>query len=109
MKKLLNTFTAFLFTLSVMLSGVTAHAAGNFNSSVIATGTQKLIQDVTTWMLIIAPIITVLLIIYYLIRKGMAEEMEHKKWNSRCITAIICCIGAVLASVILNMLIGYFQ
>ena len=83
--------------------------ADGISSSKIAKGTQKLISDATTWLLVIAPTVTVMLIIYYLIRKGMSDEMEHKKWNSRIMVAIVSCIGAVVASVLINVLVGYYQ
>jgi len=77
--------------------------------SKIATGTQKLISDATSWLMVIAPTVTVLLIIYYLIRKGMSDEMEHKKWNSRIVVSLISCVGAVVAAVLVNVLVGYYQ
>jgi hypothetical protein len=99
---------AILAALSVMAMK-TALAAGDFENSKIAAGLKKLIEDVSKWLLIIAPIATALFVIYYLIRKGMADEMEHKKWNSRIVTAVICGIGAVIASVTITMLTAYFQ
>lgn len=92
----------------MMFTTMSAYAA-DIGSSKLATGTEKLIKDATTWLMIVAPAVTVLLIIYYLIRKGMSEEMDHKKWNSRIMVALISCIGAVLAAVIVNLLVGYYQ
>lgn len=83
--------------------------AGDVGSSKLATGTQALISDLTTWLMILAPIVTVLFVIYYLIRKSASDEMEAKKWNSRIVVALVSCIGAVLSSVIVNLLIGYYQ
>lgn len=83
--------------------------ADNISGSKIATGTKQLVADATSWLLVIAPSVSVLLIIYYLIRKGMADEMEHKKWNSRVLVTIVSCIGAVVASVLVNVLVGYYQ
>lgn len=94
---------------AIMMSLITTAHANAISRSKIATGTTKLISDATSWLLIIAPTITVLLIIYYLIRKGMSDEMEHKKWNSRIMVAIVSCIGAVVASVLINVLVGYYQ
>jgi hypothetical protein len=48
-------------------------------------------------------------VIYYFIRKSMADEMDHRKWDSRITTAIICCIGVVSASLIINVLVSYYQ
>ena len=102
LKKAILTVTAVTLTLTQTVS---ADIAG----SKIATGTVKLVSDATSWLLVIAPSVSVLLIIYYLIRKGMSDEMEHKKWNSRIVVTIISCIGTVVASVLINVLVGYYQ
>lgn len=77
-KKVMLTVAALTFTLT---QSVSADIAG----SKIATGTTKLVSDATSWLLIIAPSVSVLLIIYYLIRKGMSDEMEHSA-ATRCCT-----------------------
>jgi len=95
--------------LVLMVTGAQAVFAEDIGSSKIAKGTEKLLQDATAWLMIIAPVVTVLAVIYFLIRKGMSEELDHKKWNTRIIVALISCIGAVLAAVIVNLLISYYQ
>ena len=92
---------------AVAVSTLTTTAYADIAGSKIATGTVKLVSDATSWLLVIAPSVSVLLIIYYLIRKGMSDEMEHKKWNSRIVVTIVSCIGAVVASVLINVLVGY--
>ncbi|MDR1892361.1 MAG: hypothetical protein LBQ48_05080 [Oscillospiraceae bacterium] len=82
---------------------------GEISKSKIATGTEKLLKDATAWLMIIAPIVAVLAIIYFLIRKGMSEELDHKKWNTRIIVALVSSLGAVLAAVIVNLLMSYYQ
>jgi hypothetical protein len=101
--------TAVTFALWASLAASPAFAAGDIGSSKLATGTEKLIKDVTSWLLIVAPLVTVVAVIYYLIRKTVSDEMDHKKWNSRITTAIICCIGVVAASLIINLIVGYYQ
>ena len=83
--------------------------ASDISSSILATGTEKLVKDATTWLLVIAPAITIIAVIYYFIRKGMADEMDHRKWNTRISTAIISCIGVVTASIIIKVIIAYYQ
>lgn len=90
-------------------SALTTTAYADIAGSKIATGTVKLVSDATSWLLVIAPSVSVLLIIYYLIRKGMSDEMEHKKWNSRIVVTIVSCISAVVASVLINVLVGYYN
>ena len=107
--KLLKKTTILTTTfLALVLIQTTAFASG-INTSKLATGTEALISDLTTWLMIIAPVVTVLLVVYYLIRKSAADEMDSKKWNSRIVVSLVSCIGAVLASVIVNLLIGYYQ
>jgi ABC-type molybdate transport system permease subunit len=86
-----------------------AYAAGGIGGSPIVTGTEKLIGDVTTWLMVLAPIVAGLLIIYFCIRRSAADEMDQKKWNTRIIAAIVSCIGAILGSATLNLIIGYYR
>lgn len=92
----------------VMLS-TPAYAAGDINDSQIVKGTEKLIGDATTWLMVLAPVVAGLLIIYFCIRRSAADEMDQKKWNNRIIVAIVSCIGAVLGSATLNVIIGYYK
>lgn len=93
----------------LLLSAPAAFASGDIKGSKLVTGTEKLIGDVTTWLMILAPIVSGLLIIYFCIRRSAADEMDTKKWNNRIIVAVVSCIGAVLGSATLNILIGYYK
>lgn len=109
MKRKARAVSMGLLTAFLMLQNtVTAHAAG-IQGSQIVTGTEKLIGDATTWLMILAPVVAGLLIIYFCIRRSAADEMDQKKWNNRIVVAIVSCIGAVLGSATLNIIIGYYQ
>ncbi len=99
---------AVLISLWAFMNGLPIYA-GDIGGSKLATGTEKLVTDATAWLLVIAPLVTVIAVIYYFIRKTVADEMDHKKWNTRITTAIICCIGVVAASIIINVIVGYYQ
>lgn len=88
---------------------VSAFASGGIGGSVAFTGTQKMINDATTALLVIAPIAGIVCTIYFFIRRSAADEMDQKKWNNRIVTAIVSTIGAVLAASLLNIIIGYYQ
>ena len=77
--------------------------------SKLATGTQNLITDLTNWLLILAPILTILLVGYYLLRKSSSDEMDGKRWDTRIKIAIICCVGVIVASGLINIIIGYYK
>ncbi|MCL2253597.1 MAG: hypothetical protein FWC09_04060 [Lachnospiraceae bacterium] len=83
--------------------------ASDVANSKLVKGTEKLIGDVTTWLMVLAPIVAGLLIIYFCIRRSAADEMDQKKWNTRIIAAVVSCIGAVLGSATLNLIIGYYK
>ncbi|WP_317399349.1 Mbov_0395 family pilin-like conjugal transfer protein [Anaerotruncus colihominis] len=83
--------------------------AADVQSSQIVQGTEQLIGDLTTWLMVLAPVVSGLLIIYFCIRRGMADEMDQKKWNNRIVVAVVSCIGAVLGSATLNLILGYYQ
>ncbi|WP_018885718.1 Mbov_0395 family pilin-like conjugal transfer protein [Paenibacillus massiliensis] len=93
----------------LLLDSPSVLASGDIKGSKLVTGTEKLIGDVTTWLMILAPIVSGLLIIYFCIRRSAADEMDTKKWNNRIIVAVVSCIGAVLGSATLNILIGYYK
>ncbi|QWU13177.1 hypothetical protein SAMN04487895_11741 [Paenibacillus sophorae] len=99
--------TAYAFCWSLLTSP--SAFAESIKDSKLATGTEKLIGDVTTWLMILAPVVAGLLIIYFCIRRSAADEMDTKKWNNRIIVAIVSCIGAVLGSATLNIIIGYYK
>lgn len=94
---------------AAVLSAVPVYAADTVQDSKIVTGTEKLIGDVTTWLMVLAPVVAGLLIIYFCIRRSAADEMDTKKWNNRIVVAIVSCIGAVLGSATLNLIIGYYK
>ncbi|SKC77750.1 Mbov_0395 family pilin-like conjugal transfer protein [Maledivibacter halophilus] len=100
-----------LIALQVLFfNGTVAMAApsNDVQSSKLVTGTEALLNDVTTWLMIIAPVVGGLLIIYFFIRRSGADEQDQKRWNNRITTAIVSVIGAVLGSAIINLIVGYY-
>lgn len=85
------------------------YANDGVQNSKLVKGTEKLINDVTTWLMIFAPVVAGVLIIYFFIRRSAADDMDQKKWNNRIVVAIVSCIGAVIASATLNLIIGYYK
>lgn len=108
LEKIKKGIRTFLVTLSVMILTTSSVVASDVKNSQIVKGTENLIKDLTTWLMVLAPIVGGLLIIYFFIRRSAADEMDTKKWNNRITTAIISVIGAVLASATLNLIIGYY-
>lgn len=106
--KATNLLKTIVGTIIVLMMSTVPVMADTVQDSQIVKGTEKLIQDVTTWLMVLAPIVGVLLIIYFFIRRSAADEIDQKKWNNRIVTVIVSVIGAVLASATLNLIIGYY-
>jgi ABC-type molybdate transport system permease subunit len=105
--RLVKTYKAFIAIYLTILTSAPVHASTVQNSNLVK-GTEDLIQDVTTWLMVLAPVVGGLLIIYFFIRRSAADEMDSKKWNNRITTAIVSVIGAVLASATLNLIVSYY-
>jgi len=105
-EKILLTLVS-IYTVSMI--SIPVYAAEDVRNSQIVKGTEKLINDITTWLMILAPVLSGLLIIYFCIRRSAADEMDQKKWNNRIVVAIVSCIGAVLGSATLNLIVGYYK
>lgn len=108
LKKIRKNFLVALGTVSTLVLTSTPVSANAVADSAIVKGTEKLIEDLTTWLMILAPVVGGLVIIYFFIRRSAADEMEQKKWNNRITTAIVSVIGAVLASATLKLIISYY-
>ncbi len=87
---------------------VFAAAGGDLASSTLATGLKKFIEDVGKYLILIAIPAGTAVVAYCFIRRGMADEMDHKKWSNRITIAIISSIGAVVAGVIITVFGSYF-
>ena len=81
-----------------------AYAAGVQDSQIVK-GTEQLIGDVTTWLMVLAPVVAGLLIIYFCIRRGMTA------FNTRELDAfieeLVRCYGTERAMYVLSRTIQF--
>ena len=80
---------------------------GKIASSQIGKGIKSIVNDVCGYLLILAPIIGVGAVVYFLIRKGMADQQEQPMWQKRVVTAIICTVLAEAAVAVVNLVMSY--
>ncbi len=102
-------FSIAAVTLTVISTAVLPVSVAGVGDSNIVKGTEKLIGDLTTWLMVLAPVVAGMLIIYFCIRRSAADETDQKRWNNRIVAAVVSCIGAVLGSATLNLILGYFS
>lgn len=79
-----------------------------FAESQIATGTNNLINDVTSWLYVLVPLAGVVFLIYFSIRRGSADQQDKKQWDDRIKTVIVSVIIGLLATVIVNIITSYY-
>lgn len=109
LKKAVKIVKTVMTTLTLMMLMAVPVMADTVQNSQLVKGTENLIKDLTTWLMVLAPVVGVLLIIYFFIRRSAADEMDQKKWNNRIVTVIVSVIGAVLASATLNLIVSYYS
>ena len=86
-----------------------AYAAGVEDSQIV-TGTEQLIGDLTTWLMVLAPG-SVRPCLSSTSASGAAWPTRwiRRSGNNRIVVAVVSCIGAVLGSATLNLILGYYQ
>ncbi|MEG1752503.1 MAG: hypothetical protein RR234_01180, partial [Christensenella sp.] len=78
------------------------------SESNIGQGVTNLINDLTTWGMILCPSIGGLAAVLFVVKRGMADEQEGKMWNKRIILAIACGVGGLLVGGIIKIISSYF-
>lgn len=111
MNKLRKAAAAALAAVTAAAVNICAFAedGGTLASSKAVTGTKALLNDVSSVLLVVAPLVGTACIVYFAVRHGAAEEMDQKKWKQRIIVAAVSVIVAVVASALINVLIGYYK
>lgn len=92
-----------------MMCSAQSVLADGIQNTTLATGTRQLIEDVTSWMTGIGAVVTILMVVYCLIRRNMADEMDHKKWQQRMTVSLVSGIGVIAATSVINVLVSYYQ
>lgn len=108
LKKIASAITAIA---SSAIIAVAANAEGGdlLASSKAVTGTKALLGDLSSILLVVAPLVGTACIIYFAVRHGAADEMDQKKWKQRIIVAAVSIVIAVVASALINVLVSYYQ
>lgn len=100
-------FKILIFILIFNLMSTVAYASGVI-SFIGFTGTKRLLNDLTTAAMVLLPIIVVILVIYFNVRKAGAEQDEQRMWTKRIKVALGCLIGGEVAAGLVNMIAFYF-
>jgi len=103
-RKTIAAYLCFLLTL-IFLQG-TAYA--DIADSTFGVGTKNLINDVFKYLVVLSPLTGGAFAVYFVIRKGMADEQDGKMWAHRIKTAIACGVGGCLVSGVIAVITSYY-
>ncbi len=108
LKKIISMIAA-MATSAMLAISANAEGGGQLASSKAVTGTKALLGDLSSILLVVAPLVGTACIIYFAVRHGAADEMDQKKWKQRIIVAAVSIVVAVVASALINVLVSYYQ
>lgn len=99
--------TVFCIAAFLTVASSPAYAAITLQESDFYIGLMALLNDTMQVAMIACPVVGGLFCVYYLIRRGMADEQDGKMWNKRIWTAIICGVGGSLVTGIIALITSY--
>ena len=82
--------------------------ADNISDSQVGQGVKNLFSDLSTWLVILSPIVAGSMAVYFVIRRSMADEQDGKLWEKRIKTSIVCGVAGALIGGIIKLIASYF-
>lgn len=97
------------FITMAMTAVLTIHASANhISDSQLGQGVKQLLQDASSFMIVLCPIAGGSAAIYFAMRRSAADEQDGKMWSHRIKTAILCGVGGGLVGGVITLLSSYF-
>lgn len=101
---------AVMLVLILITMSVTAFASGN---AIINTkegkGFMQMITDISMFTLIAGPSVCGVCAMICMVRMGMADETDRKKWKDRILISVGCAAGIFLISGLIAWITSYFK
>jgi Na+/H+ antiporter NhaA len=107
-KRTRNAVKRIFFSLVILALFIVPASAGDLADSTLGTGLKQLLNDTSTYLMILCPIAGGAAGVYFAIRRSIADEQDGKFWEKRIKVAIGCGVGGCLVSAIISMLSSYF-
>lgn len=106
MKKIKRAVLSAWVTAQVLL--VNAAATGNIAGSQIGVGMKNMLNDASSFLLVLCPLAGGVAAVYFIIRRGVADEQDGKMWTRRITIAIVCGVAGFLVSGAIKLIASYF-
>ncbi len=108
MKKAGSIFRKVLLAGLVIMAMIVPASADNLSNSTVGTGIRNILNDLSSFGMVICPIVGGAAAVYFLIRRSMADEQDGKMWMRRIWVAIICGVAGCLVSGVIALISSYF-
>lgn len=107
--KLNRMIARFLTSLSLFVIFTQMASATTLQSSQFYKGTVNLINQATSALTILCPMVGGVCAIYFAIRRQMADEQDKKTWYNRIVGAIGWGVGGCLLSGVITLIASYYK
>ncbi len=108
MNKIKRVFKRSISAVVVLANLMVRARAADLTNSTIGVGIRNILNDISSFGMVIGPTIGGAAAAYFLIRRSMADEQDGKMWSRRIWIAIICGVAVLLVSGIISLISSYF-
>lgn len=109
-KVISTTISFYLFSLFTGLQVYAEGEGGGLASSKFVTGTTKLINDISTALLILLPSVGGAMIIFFAVRMATtSEDHEKSKYKKNILTTLVCVVIGLVATGIVSAISFYYK
>lgn len=84
------------------------YAVGDIANSQLGQGISSMLDDISTWLIVLCPVAGGLAAVYFFIRRSMADDQDGKLWEKRIKIAIVCGVAGALVSGVIKLISSYF-
>lgn len=85
-----------------------AAGATGIEGSPLGLGLKKMVADVSSFLIVLCPLIGGVTAVYFLIRRSMADEQDGKMWMHRVVVAVVCGVAGALVGGVIALVSSYF-
>jgi len=108
MKKTKHFMKLIIPSVFIIACMVVPASADNLANSTVGMGIKNMLNDLSSFGMVIGPIIGGAAAAYFLVRRSMADEQDGKMWSRRIWIAIICGVAVLLVGGIISLISSYF-
>ena len=95
---------------SVLAETVTIDSnGGKIRESAVGKGIFDMAQDVSGTLRWLIPVVSIPFILWFLFKMFSGEEQEQPRYKKKLITTLIIVMATTLVTVIINLIMGYFE